>query len=71
VKSRGFFLGFGGLDLVVLHSFELITSFSQISGKAQHVYYRAKDQDAAVLLKEFEYELNEEVRPLKQDILRT
>jgi hypothetical protein len=32
------------------------------------IYYRAKDHDAAVLIKEFEYELNEEVRPLKQNI---
>jgi len=42
-----------------------------LADRKMKVYYRAKDQDAAVLLKEFEYELNEEVRPLKQDILRT
>jgi len=42
-----------------------------LADRKMKVYYRAKDQDAAVLLKEFEYELNEEVRPLKQDIWRT
>jgi hypothetical protein len=29
------------------------------------VFYRAKDQDTAVLIKKFEYELSEEVKPLK------
>ena len=31
------------------------------------VFYRAKDQDTAVLIKKFEYELSEEVKPLKCD----
>jgi hypothetical protein len=31
------------------------------------VVYRAKDQDTAVLIKNFEYELSEEVKPLKGD----
>ena len=31
------------------------------------VFYRAKDQDTAVLIKKFEYELSEEVKPLKGD----
>lgn len=35
------------------------------------VYYRAKDQDAAVLIKKFEYELKEEVKGLRPDICKT
>ncbi len=35
------------------------------------VYYRAKDQDAAVLIKKFEYELNEGVKALRPDICKT
>jgi hypothetical protein len=35
------------------------------------VYYRAKDQDAHILIKEFEYGLNEVVIPLRQDIWKT
>lgn len=31
------------------------------------VFYRAKDHDTAVLIKDFEYELSEEVKPLKGD----
>jgi hypothetical protein len=31
------------------------------------VFYRAKDQDTAVLIKDFGYELSEEVKPLKGD----
>ena len=32
------------------------------------VYYRAQDQDVAVLIKEFEYNVNEEIRPIRDDI---
>jgi putative transposase len=35
------------------------------------VYYRAKDKDAVVLIKRFEYKLNEAVIPLRQDIWKT
>ena len=35
------------------------------------VYYQAKDQDAAVLIKEFDYELNEAVKPHRDDIWKT
>ncbi len=35
------------------------------------VYYRAKDQDTAVLIKEIEYPLTEEVNDLRQDIYKT
>jgi len=35
------------------------------------VYYRAKDQDAAVLIKKFEYELKEEAKYLRPDICKT
>lgn len=42
-----------------------------LADRKMKVYYRAKDQDAAVLLKEFEYELNEAVRLLGQDIQMT
>ncbi|NQE06261.1 hypothetical protein C5S32_10370, partial [ANME-1 cluster archaeon GoMg1] len=31
------------------------------------VFYRAKDQDTAVLIEKFEYKLSEEVKPLKGD----
>ena len=31
------------------------------------VFYRAKDQDTAVLIEKFEYEMSEEVKPLKGD----
>ena len=31
------------------------------------VFYRAKDQDTAVLIKKVEYEISEEVKPLKGD----
>jgi hypothetical protein len=34
-------------------------------------YYRAKDQDTPVSIKEFEYGLNEVVIPLRQDIWKT
>ena len=35
------------------------------------IYYRAKDQDTAVLIKEIEYLLNEAVQDLRQDIYKT
>jgi len=35
------------------------------------VYYRAKDQDTAVLIKEIEYKLTEVVKDLRQDIYKT
>jgi hypothetical protein len=35
------------------------------------VYYLAKDKDAVVLIKRFEYKLNEAVRPLRQGIWET
>ena len=39
--------------------------------RKMEVYYRAKDQNVAVLIKEFDYELNEEVKPLREDIWKT
>jgi len=39
--------------------------------RKMEVYYRAKDQDVAVLIKEFDYELNEEVKPRRDDIWKT
>jgi hypothetical protein len=42
------------------------------SGKRKmEVYYRAKDQDVAVLIKEFDYELNEGVEPRRDNIWKT
>ena len=35
------------------------------------VYYRAKDQDAAGLIKEFDYNVNEAINPRRQDIWKT
>ena len=35
------------------------------------VYYRAQDQDTAELVKEFDYRLNEEIKPIRQDIWKT
>jgi len=35
------------------------------------VYYRAKDQDATILIKKFEYELKEEVKALRPEICKT
>ena len=35
------------------------------------VYYRAKDQDTAVLIKEIEYLLTEEVKDLRPDLYKT
>ncbi len=35
------------------------------------VYYRAKDQDVAVLIKEFDYELKEEVKPHRDNTWKT
>ncbi|MEA1905431.1 MAG: hypothetical protein U9N12_00565 [Euryarchaeota archaeon] len=35
------------------------------------VCYRANDQDVAVLIKEFEYESNDEVKPRRDDIWKT
>ena len=32
------------------------------------VYYRAQDQDVAALIKEFECNVNEEIRPIRDDI---
>jgi len=32
------------------------------------VYYRAQDQDVAALIKEFGYNVNEEIRPIRDDI---
>jgi putative transposase len=32
------------------------------------VYYRAQDQDVAALIKEFGYDVNEEIRPIRDDI---
>ena len=39
--------------------------------RKMEVYYRAKDQDVAVLIKEFDYELNEWVKPRRDDIWKT
>ena len=39
--------------------------------RKMEVYYRAKDQDVAVLIKEFDYELNDEVKPRRDDIWKT
>ncbi len=39
--------------------------------RKMEVYYRAKDQDAVVLIKKFDYELNEEVEPRRDDIWKT
>jgi transposase InsO family protein len=36
--------------------------------RKMEVYYLAKNQDVAVLIKEFDYELNEEVEPRRDDI---
>ena len=35
------------------------------------VYYRAQDQNAAMLIKEFDYRLNEGVEPIRDDIWKT
>ncbi|NAS89766.1 hypothetical protein C4E24_08570 [ANME-1 cluster archaeon AG-394-G21] len=35
------------------------------------VFYRAKDQDTAVLIEKFEYKRSEEVNDLRQDIGKT
>jgi len=35
------------------------------------VFYRAKDQDTAVLIEKFEYKLSEEVKNLRSDIGKT
>ena len=35
------------------------------------VYYQEKDRDAAVLIKELEYNVNEAISPLRQDIRKT
>ena len=35
------------------------------------VFYRAKDQDTAVLIEKFEYKLSEVVQDLRQDICKT
>jgi hypothetical protein len=64
---------------VLNESFEVGTEFideyvwATICLKKQkiRVYYRVKYQDAAVLIKEFEYELNEEVKGLRPDICKT
>ena len=32
------------------------------------IYYRAQDQDVAVLINEFEYDVNEDIKPLECDI---
>ncbi|MCW3133431.1 MAG: hypothetical protein N2V78_03785, partial [Methanophagales archaeon] len=42
-----------------------------LADRKLEVYYRAKDQDTPVLIKEFEYGLNEVVMPLRQDIWKT
>ncbi|PXF54610.1 MAG: hypothetical protein C4B59_17780 [Candidatus Methanogaster sp.] len=39
--------------------------------RKMNVYYRAKDQDVAVLIKEFDYELNMGVEPRRDDIWKT
>jgi hypothetical protein len=40
--------------------------------RKMEVYYRAKDQNVAVLIKEFDYELNGEgVEPHRDDIWKT
>ena len=35
------------------------------------VYYRAQDQDAAALIKEFDYKVNVAINPIRQDIWKT
>ena len=35
------------------------------------VYYRAQDQDAAALMKEFDYNVNVAIIPIRQDIWKT
>jgi len=42
-----------------------------LADRKMKFYYQAKDQNAAILLKDFEYKLNEVVIPLKQDIWKS
>ena len=35
------------------------------------VYYRAEDYNTVELVKEFDYKLNEEMKPIRQDIWKT
>ena len=42
-----------------------------LADRKMKVYYQAKEQNAAILLKDFEYELNEVAIPLKQDIWKS
>ena len=35
------------------------------------VYYRAQDQDVAALIKEFDYDIYEEIKLIRQDIWKT
>jgi len=32
------------------------------------LYYQAQDQDVSALIKEFGYDVNEEIRPIRDDI---
>ncbi|NQE45779.1 hypothetical protein C5S31_07145, partial [ANME-1 cluster archaeon GoMg2] len=52
-----------GKEFIDEYVWATICSKKQMIG----IYYRAKDQDTAVLIKKFEYELNEEVKDLRPD----
>jgi hypothetical protein len=42
-----------------------------LENQTMEVFYRAKDQDTAVLIEKFEYELSEVVQNLRRDICKT
>ena len=47
---------------------EYVWSTVRTGKQKMEVYYRAKDQDTAVLIKEFNYEINEEIKSIRQDV---
>ncbi|MEA2074159.1 MAG: hypothetical protein U9O85_00220 [Euryarchaeota archaeon] len=42
-----------------------------LADRKMKVYYQAKDQNAAVLLKDFEYNVNVAINPIRQDIWKS
>jgi hypothetical protein len=50
---------------------EYIWATIYMGKQRMEVYYRAQDQDVAVLIKEFDYDINEEIKLIRQDIWKS
>ena len=50
---------------------EYAGSTVRMGPRKMEVYYRANDQDTTILIKEFDYGINEEIESIRQDVWKT